>query len=362
MKRVVNFYPGPAALPLAVLEKAQSELIDYAGSGMSVMELSHRSPEFEAILDRAENGLRRLMNIPADYAVIFVGGGASLQFSMVPMNIGVAGKSPDLVQTGTWSKKAFTEFKKVGDARVAGTGEAGKFMEIPKGADLQFSPDASFAYVCSNNTIEGTQWRSYPNTGAVPLVADMTSDIMSQPVDVSKFGLIFAGAQKNLGPAGATVVIVRKDLAERASDKIATMLQYRTHIKERSLYNTPPSFPMYMIALVVEWMEKEGGVSAIHKRNEQKAKLLYDIIDASGGYYLSPVDKADRSLMNVVFRIKNDEALEKKFTAEAANADLIGLEGHRSVGGMRASIYNLQTVDGVSRLAQFMTDFRRKNG
>jgi phosphoserine aminotransferase len=361
-KRVVNFYAGPAALPLEVLERAQKELIDFGGSGMSVMELSHRSSEFESILDRAENGLRRLMKIPDNYAVIFLGGGASLQFSMVPMNLAVEGKSVDLIQTGTWSKKALTEIKKVGPVRIAGTGEAQKFMRLPKGADLQFDPNASFVYLCSNNTIEGTQWRNYPDTGNVPLVADMTSDIMSQPVDVSKFGLIFAGAQKNLGPAGATVVIVRKDLAERASDKLATMLQYRTHIKERSLYNTPPSFPIYMIALLVEWMEKEGGVSAIHKRNEQKAKMLYDAIDSSGGYYLSPVDKADRSLMNVVFRIKNDEALEKKFAAEAIAAELIGLEGHRSVGGMRASIYNPQTVEGVSRLAQFMADFRKKNG
>jgi phosphoserine aminotransferase len=361
MNRAINFYPGPAALPLSVLEIAQKELINYANTGMSVMEISHRSEAFEAILDRAEKGLRRLMSIPDSYAVIFVGGGASLQFSMVPMNLAQEGKSIDLIQTGTWSKKALAEFKKVGPVRLAGTGEPHKFMKIPKGNEIQFDANASFAYLCSNNTIEGTQWFQYPDTGSVPLVVDMTSDIMSQPVDVSKFGLIFAGAQKNLGPAGATAVIIRKDLAERAPENLATMLQYRTHIKERSLYNTPPSFPIYMIALVCEWMEKEGGVAAIHKRNVQKSKMIYDLIDGSGGYFLSPVNKDDRSLMNVVFRIKNDEALEKKFAAEAEKAGLIGLEGHRSVGGMRASIYNPQTVEGVSRLAQFMTDFRQKN-
>ena len=360
LKRVVNFYPGPAALPLPVLEQAQRELVNYAGAGMSVMELSHRSDEFEAILDRAEQGLRRLMAIPENYAVIFVGGGASLQFSMVPMNLSVAGKPVDVIHTGTWSKKAISEIKKVSAVHLAGSGEPQKFMRIPKAPELQFDKAASFVYLCSNNTIEGTQWRNYPSTGDVPLVADMTSDIMSQPVDVRKFGLIFAGAQKNLGPAGVTVVIVRKDLAERAPEQLATMLQYRTHIKERSLYNTPPSFPIYMVALMVEWMEKEGGVAAIYKRNEQKAKMLYDIIDG-GGFYVSPVDKADRSLMNVVFRIRNDEALEKKFAEEAARAELIGLEGHRSVGGMRASIYNPQTSEGVARLAQFMRDFEKRN-
>jgi len=361
MKRVVNFYAGPAALPLPVLEKAQNELISYADSGMSVMELSHRSDEFEAILERADRTFRRVMTIPDNYEIIFVGGGASLQFSMVPMNLAVAGKPIDVIHTGTWTKKALAEIKKVAEPRIAGTGEASKFMRLPKKEEISFDPQASFAYLCSNNTIEGTQWHAYPDTGAVPLVADMTSDIMSQPVDVSKFGLIFAGAQKNLGPAGVTAVIIRKDLVERAPEKLATMLQYRTHVKERSLYNTPPTFPMYMLTLVLEWMEKEGGLPAIYQRNQQKARLLFDVIDG-GDFYKSPVEKADRSLMNVVFRIKSgDEALEKKFNAEAEKAGLIGLEGHRSVGGLRASIYNLQTLDGVARLAQFMTDFAKKN-
>ncbi len=360
MKRVVNFYAGPAALPLPVLEKAQNELIDYAGSGMSVLELSHRSSQFEAINNRLESSLRRLMKIPDNYAVIWIGGGGSGQFSMVPMNLGLPGKPVDVINTGTWSKKALTEIKKFATANNAGTSEAVKFMRLPTAAEMTFDPEASFVYLCSNNTIEGTQWRTYPDTGAVPLVADMTSDIMSQPLDVSKFGVIFAGAQKNLGPAGVTVVIIRKDLAERASDKIPTMLQYRTHIKEKSLYNTPPAFSMYMTMLVLEWMEKEGGVAAFYQRNQQKAKLLYDVIDA-GDFYKCPVI-ADRSLMNVVFRIKGgDEALEKKFNAEATAAGLIGLEGHRSVGGLRASIYNLQTSEGVAKLAGFMTDFARKN-
>jgi phosphoserine aminotransferase len=277
------------------------------------------------------------------------------------MNLAVDGKPVDMIHTGTWSKKAITEIKRVTAVNMAGSSEAQKFMRIPRAEELKLDPNAAFVYLCSNNTIEGTQWKSYPATGGVPLVADMTSDIMSQPVDVSKFGLIFAGAQKNLGPAGVTAVIVRKDLAERAPDKLPTMLQYRTHIKERSLYNTPPTFPIYMMALVLEWMEKEGGVTAIYHRNLQKAKLLYDVVDA-GDFYTSPVNKDDRSLMNVVFRIRggNDE-LEKKFEAAAESADLIGLEGHRSVGGLRASIYNLQSAEGVARLAQFMTDFAKQN-
>ncbi|MBV9080142.1 MAG: 3-phosphoserine/phosphohydroxythreonine transaminase [Elusimicrobia bacterium] len=360
MNRVVNFYPGPAALPLSVLEQAQKELIDYAGSGMSVMELSHRSEEFEAIIDRAEKGLRRVMNITDDYAVIFVGGGASLQFSMVPMNLFVEGKPADLIHTGTWTKKALTEIKKVGPVNLAGSGDAQKFMRLPKAGEIKLDPNASFVYLCSNNTIEGTQWHSYPDTGTVPLVGDFTSDILSQPVDVKKFGLIFAGAQKNLGPAGVTAVVIKKSLADRAPEKLATMLQYRTHIKERSLYNTPPTFPIYMTALTLEWVEKQGGVPGIHERNVKKAKMLYDVIDA-GDFYKCPVEKSDRSLMNVVFRIRNDETLEKKFAAEAKAAGLIGLEGHRSVGGMRASIYNPQTVEGVAKLAQFMTDFEKKN-
>ena len=230
MKRVVNFYAGPAALPLPVLEKAQNELISYADSGMSVMELSHRSDEFEAILERADRTFRRVMTIPDNYEIIFVGGGASLQFSMVPMNLAVAGKPIDVIHTGTWTKKALAEIKKVAEPRIAGTGEASKFMRLPKKEEISFDPQASFAYLCSNNTIEGTQWHAYPDTGAVPLVADMTSDIMSQPVDVSKFGLIFAGAQKNLGPAGVTAVIIRKDLVERAPEKLATMPVSYTHL------------------------------------------------------------------------------------------------------------------------------------
>jgi phosphoserine aminotransferase len=362
-KRAYNFNAGPAALPLSVLERIREELLDWHGTGMSVMEMSHRSPEFEGIATRAEEGLRKHLAIPADYGVLFLQGGGSMQFTMAPMNLALAGKPVDLINTGMWTAKALGELKKGILHTVAASTESEKFTRVPRQDEIKLSPDPSYVHMCTNNTIEGTQWHTIPETNGAPLVADMSSDIASQPIDVKKFGLIFAGAQKNLGPSGATVVIVRKDLAERADKNLPTLLQYRTHIKERSLYHTPPTFAIYIIGLVMEWIESEGGITAIQKRNKAKAKLLYDTIDSSGGYYVCPVEKSSRSRMNVVFRVAaGDEAKEKKFSKEAEAAGIVGTPGHRSVGGMRVSLYNAVTPEAVQALTTFMREFHRTNG
>jgi phosphoserine aminotransferase len=359
--RVFNFNAGPAALPLPVLEKARAEMLDYKGSGMSVMEMSHRSKEFEAILAKTEADLRRLMGVPESHDVLFLQGGASLQFSMVPMNL-AAGKPVDVVHTGEWTKKAVEEAKKLGACRLAASTESEKFRRLPRRDEIKAGADAAYLHVCSNNTIEGTEFWEFPDAGAVPLVADMSSDILSRPVDVSKFGLIFAGAQKNLGPSGVTLVLIRKDLAERADKNLPAMLQYRVHAKNTSMYNTPPTYAIYLVGLVLEWIEAEGGLAALEKRNAEKAAALYAAIDRTG-FYACPVEKKDRSRMNVVFRIKNgDEALEGKFVKEAEAAGLVGLKGHRSVGGLRASIYNAHPSAGVKALADFMAEFERKSG
>ncbi|MGA8767737.1 MAG: 3-phosphoserine/phosphohydroxythreonine transaminase [Candidatus Acidiferrales bacterium] len=361
-KRAFNFNAGPGALPLPVLERMREELLDYRGTGMSVMEMSHRSPEFEAISENAERALRRILGIPEDYAVVFLQGGGSLQFAMVPMNLYQAGKAVDVLHTGSWTAKAIEELKKIAQYRLAASTETEKFTRVPRSNEITLAPDASYVAMCTNNTIEGTQWSQIPVTGSVPLVADMSSDIASKPVDVRQFGLIFAGAQKNLGPAGATIVIVRRDLAERANDKIAKILQYRTHIKERSLYHTPSTFAIYAIGLVLEWLEAQGGVAAIEKRNEAKADLLYGTIDASG-YYRCPVERESRSKMNIVFRIAGgDEAVEARFVKESEAAGIVGVKGHRSVGGMRASLYNAVSPEAVEALSSFMREFERKNG
>ena len=329
---------------------------------MSVMEMSHRSPEFEAINNAAEANLRELLAIPDDYAVIFVQGGGSLQFSMVPMNLAQAGKPVDVLHTGSWTAKAISELKKGTPHNIAATTESEKFIRVPRNDEIKPSPEASYLYFCTNNTIEGTQYHTLP-ASAAPLVADMSSDIASRPLDVSKFGLIFAGAQKNLGPSGVTLVIVRKDLAERADKNLPTTLQYRTFIKEKSLYNTPPTFAVYVLGLVTEWIAAEGGLAGIQKRNEAKAQLLYDTIDASGGYYRCPVEKSSRSLMNVVFRVAGgDEAIEKEFAKGAGAANLVGMPGHRSVGGMRVSLYNAVDQESVESLVSYMREFQRSKG
>jgi phosphoserine aminotransferase len=360
--RAFNFNAGPGALPLSVLERVREELLDYAGTGMSVMELSHRSAEFEVINDKAEQALRRHLGVSNDFAIIFLQGGGSLQFSMVPMNLYVQGKPVDVLNTGSWSAKAISELKKGTPHRIAATTEPEKFVRVPKQSEISLDANASYVYMCTNNTIEGTQWHSVPETGAVPLVADMSSDILSRPFDAERYGLIFAGAQKNLGPSGVTIVAIRKGLAERADKNLPTTLQYRTFIKEKSLYNTPPTFGIYIVGLVQEWIDAEGGVEGIGKRNDAKAKLLYDAIDASA-YYNCPVEKDSRSKMNVVFRVAGgNEEIEKKFAKEGEAAGLIGIKGHRSVGGMRASIYNAVPLEAVQALVSFMREFERKNG
>ena len=361
-KRVFNFNAGPAALPLPVLERIREELLDYRGTGMSVMEMSHRSPEFESINNAAEQNLRRLLAIPDDYAVIFLQGGGTTQFSMVPTNLALAGKPVDVAHTGAWTAKAIDELRKGTLHNIAGSTEGERFVRVPRPDELKLSAEASYLYICTNNTIEGTQYHLLPESKA-PLVADMSSDIASRPVEVGKFGLIFAGAQKNLGPSGVTVVIVRKDLAERANKNLPTVLQYRTHIKERSLYHTPPTFAVYVLELVTEWIKAQGGLAGMQQRNEAKARLLYDAIDGSGGYYRCPVEKASRSLMNVVFHVAGgDQATEKEFANGASARNLVGTPGHRSVGGMRISLYNAVGLDAVEALVAFMREFQRTQG
>lgn len=361
VKRVFNFNAGPATLPLPVLERVREELLDYHGSGMSVMEMTHRSAEFEEILFRAERNLRELMEIPDEYAVIFLQGGGSMQFTMVPMNLCLPGKPVNVLHTGMWTAKAIVELEKGVPYRLGASTEAQKFTRVPHKDEIVLSTDASYVYMASNNTIEGTQWGEFPQTGEVPLVADMSSDIASRRIDVNRFGLIFAGAQKNLGPSGVTIVIVRRDLAERADKKLPTLLQYRTEIKERSLFHTPPTFAIYIVGLLLEWLAAEGGVAAAEKRNEEKARLLYEAIDRND-FYSSPVSKESRSRMNVVFRVAGgNEKIEKKFAEASAAAGIVGVTGHRSVGGMRVSLYNAVSLDAVASLVSFMREFQATN-
>ena len=347
---------------MPVLERIREELLDWRGRGMSVMEMSHRARDVEEIIVRAEQGLRDHLGISDDYAVSFVQGGGSLQFTMVPMNLCLPGKPVDVLHTGTWTAKALGELKKGILHNVAASTEPEKFTRVPRQNEIKLSADPSYVHMCTNNTIEGTQWRAMPETGNALLVADMSSDIASRPIDVNKFALIFAGAQKNLGPSGVTVVILRKDLAERADKNVPTLLQYRTYMKDHSLYNTPPTFAIYVLGLVMEWIAAEGGLGAIEKRNEAKAKLVYDAIDA-GEFYSCPVEKASRSRMNVVFRIAGgNEPIEKKFAEQAAAAGLVGTPGHRSVGGMRVSLYNAVGLDAAQALVDFMREFQRTQG
>jgi phosphoserine aminotransferase len=295
--------------------------------------------------------------------VIFLQGGGSMQFTMAPMNLCLPGKPVDVLHTGAWTAKAIGELKRGFLHHIAASTESEKFARLPRSGEIKFSPDASYVHICTNNTIEGTQWTVIPETGNAPVVADMSSDIASRPIDVKKYGVIFAGAQKNLGPSGVTVVIIRKDLAERADKNLPTLLQYRTHIKEKSLYHTPPTFAVYVVGLVLEWIESLGGVPAIQKRNEAKAKTLYDTIETSSGFYHCPVETNSRSKMNVVFRVAGgDEAIEKQFAKEAAAAGLAGTPGHRSVGGMRVSLYNAVTLEAVEALTSFMREFQRTRG
>lgn len=359
MSRVFNFSAGPAVLPSEVLRQAQEELVDYRGTGMSVMEMSHRSKEYEAIIGGAEKDLRELMAIPANYKVLFLQGGASTQFAMVPLNLFRGSKSADYVITGAWAKKAASEAKKYGTVKAVASSEDRNFSYIPKLTGDMFSPDADFVHITTNNTIYGTLFPALPDTGNVPLVADMSSNILSQVYDVSKFGLIYAGAQKNAGPAGATIVIIREDLMGTAMPITPTMLNYKTHADEGSMYNTPPCYAIYIMGLVFNWLLRKGGISAMEKENKAKAALLYDYLDQSA-MFKGTVDKADRSLMNIPFVTGNEE-LDARFISEASKAGLKQLKGHRSVGGMRASIYNAMPHEGVVALVDFMRNFEKAN-
>ena len=357
--RVYNFSAGPAMLPLAVLEEAQRQLVEHGESGQSVMEMSHRSPTYDAIHREAIAALRRLLAVPEGYRVLLLQGGASLQFSMVPMNLMHPNRRADYVLTGSWSKKAWKEAKREGAARVAASTEAEGFRRLPRASELDLDPAADYVHVTTNNTIFGTQWHVLPETGGVPLVADASSDVLCRPLDVSRFGLLYAGAQKNLGPSGVTLVVVREDLVERAPETLPSMLQYRVHAAADSLYNTPPTWAIYVLGLYCRWLEERGGTVAVGETNRRKAAALYAAIDGSGGFYRGTVEAADRSWMNVCFRLPDDR-LEQRFLAAAAEAGLVDLKGHRSVGGVRASIYNAMPEEGVAALIEFMREFQRR--
>ncbi len=359
-ERIFNFSAGPAVLPLPVLEKAQAELVSLPGVGMSVMEISHRSKTFDEIHGRAEKGIRELMGVPDNYHVLFLQGGASLQFSMIPMNLLPKGGSADYILTGSWGKKAIKEAKREGAVNIAATTADGGFTRVPAQDELNLDPNAAYVHFTSNETIEGVEFKSEPELGSVPLVCDSSSDILSRPIATEKYGLIYAGAQKNIGPSGVTLVIIRDDLLPRIPDGMHTMLDYRTHVENNSLYNTPNTFGIYIIALVCDLLREKGGLEAMQRENEAKAKLLYDAIDATE-FYRGHADQDSRSQMNVTFRLPSEE-LEKKFANEATAAGLDGLKGHRSVGGIRASIYNAFPREGVVALVNFMNEFERTNG
>lgn len=359
MARIHNFNAGPAAMPLEVIEKAREELTDLGGIGMSVMEISHRSKEFQAIVDGAEAGIRRLMKVPEDYAVLFLQGGASLQFAMLPLNLRRPGKSADYVDTGSWATRAIKEARITGPVNVAWSGKADRYARIPGPAELRLLPDAEYVHICSNETIGGIRWTRFPETEA-PLVVDMSSDILSREVDITRMAVAYAGAQKNLGPSGLAVVILRRDLAQRVPESVPLFFRYTTHIADGSLYNTPNTWAIYMLKLTCEWMEARGGVAAMERENERKAATLYQVLDSSG-FWSSPVEAESRSIMNVVWRLGTEE-LEARFIAETKAAGMVGLKGHRSVGGIRASIYNAVPAASVEALAEFMREFERKNG
>jgi len=358
--KIYNFSAGPAVLPHAVLEEAQRDLLALPGVGMSIMEISHRSKAFEAIIQGAEIGLRKLLEIPDDYHVLFLQGGASLQFSMVPMNLLPAGGKADYINTGVWSKKAIKEAQKVGQVNVAGSGESNGFTRIPTQEELTLDPEAAYVHFTSNNTIYGTEWKREPKVGKVPLVCDTSSDMLSRPIRVDKYALIYAGAQKNMGPSGVTVVIIKDEMLKRTPKGLPSMLDYAIQAENKSLYNTPPCFAIYILGLVCQWLLQHGGVEAMEKTNQEKAKILYDAIDATE-FYKGVAHPDSRSLMNVTFRLATED-LEKQFVKESTAAGLDGLKGHRSAGGIRASIYNAFPTEGVNALVEFMREFERKNG
>ncbi len=360
-KRIWNFNPGPATLPLPVLEKAKNDLPNYNDTGMAVMELSHRSKDYAAIHADAKSLLVELYGIPDNYKVLFLQGGASLQFAMVPMNLLGDTKSADYIITGAWSKKALKEAQILGAPNVAGSSEDTNFNRIPKADQLTLDPNAEYVHLTSNNTIAGTMWHTYPDTGSIPIIADMSSDILSRKVDLASFGMIYAGAQKNLGPAGVTIVIIRDDVAEKCRDDIPTLLKYATHIDKDSTFNTPPTYSIYLVKLVLEWVKDQGGLAGVEKINRAKADLLYGTLKEFGDDYKGTGETDSRSSMNVTFRLPNED-LEKQFIADGLAAGFGGLKGHRSVGGIRVSMYNAMPLAGIEALTQFMKEFKNDNG
>ncbi|MDO4568981.1 MAG: 3-phosphoserine/phosphohydroxythreonine transaminase [Planctomycetia bacterium] len=359
-ERVFNFSAGPAVLPLEVLEEAQRDLLALPGVGISVLEISHRSKDFQAIIDAAEANLRKLMNIPDNYKVLFLQGGASLQFGMLPMNL-LGNKSADYIVTGTWSKKAMSEAKTQGSVRCAWDGSAENFSKLPQPEEINLDPNAAYVYYTSNETIQGVQFPSEPETNGVPLICDASSEFMYKPLDISKYGCVYACAQKNCGPAGVTIVVMREDLVEASPDNLISVLSYKKMAEAQSMLNTPPCFAIYIFKLVTDWMlNVVGGMDKMYAINQKKAALLYDVIDASNGFYLGHAQKDCRSIMNVPFKMATAD-LDAEFIAGAKDAGLVSLKGHRSVGGFRASIYNAMPIEGVERLAQFMNDFMRKH-
>ncbi|MFP4329649.1 MAG: 3-phosphoserine/phosphohydroxythreonine transaminase [Alkalispirochaetaceae bacterium] len=360
MGKIYNFYAGPAILPHTVLEQIQSELVDFGRTGLSLLEMSHRSKEYDAVHNEAMEKLRSLFSVPDSHEILFLAGGATMQFAMAPINF-LAGGRCAFTLTGAWAEKAYADAKQLGDVEVLFDGKESGFTTLPEPGSLQVSPQMRYLHITSNETIGGLQWKEFPETGTVPIIADMSSDILSRPLDFTNFGLIYAGAQKNLGPAGVTVVIVRKDMLDAEAAAVPAYLRYSTHAAKKSLYNTPPVFAIWALGLVLTWIDKLGGLEAVEERNRMKSELLYGVIDELSEFYTAPVDRRYRSDMNVVFRTPSQE-LDAAFISAAKEAGMVGLKGHRSVGGCRASIYNAMPLSGVETLTDFMREFANKNG
>lgn len=361
IKRVYNFNPGPSTLPLDVLKKLQVDLLNFENTGMSIMEISHRSPEYDKVHNDAIALTKELMGLDDSYKVLFVGGGASTQFAYIPMNFLHKGKVGAYVDTGTWSAKAIKEVKILGkEVHLAGSSKDDGYTFIPKPDEIQFPKDAAYLHITTNNTIKGTQYHQLPDTGEVPLIADMSSDILSHQIDFSKFSMIYAGAQKNLGPSGVTMIVMKESMLDKIEDGLSTMIDYRTHATKNSLFNTAPTLPIYIVKLVLEWIKDQGGLSTVETINRTKKDIIYGLIDEYPEYFHGPVRKDSRSWMNVVFRLPSED-LEQKLVAEAKSAGFIGLKGHRSVGGIRVSLYNAMTLEGAERVADFMMNFKKNN-
>jgi phosphoserine aminotransferase len=361
MKRKLNFYAGPATLPVEVLQELRDEIVDYQGAGLSMIETSHRSKEYDAVHNETIALVRELFELPSDYHVLFMGGGATLQFGMVPMNFLGRDRHCDFVLSGSWAKKAYSDAKTYGQVNLVYDGSENGFSSLPDPQQLKVSTDASYLHLTSNETIGGIQWARFPETGNVPIVADMSSDIASRHIPVSRFGLIYAGAQKNLGPAGVTLIIISDDMLQRSSDDVPAYLSYKTHAEKNSLYNTPPVFAIYTMNKVLKWVRSQGGLDEMERRNQAKSDAIYDAIAANESFYSSPVDQSVRSRMNVVFRTPTED-LDKTFLAEAEEQGMVGLKGHRSVGGLRASLYNALPLSAAQQLAEFMQSFAKKHG